>query len=156
MESWLWWLVEHKAGIAAVTILLFVLVVIQRVREFLRRRSPAGPLNPRLQRYAGKNPAETEADRLDAAKIIATSSTGSVAGYEIVRQIEAVFVEGYRSPDDAVLALKVAAGRLGASAIINLSQQRSTAGKCTCQGDAVVVRAIGAAGGAPSSAGGTP
>jgi len=133
-------MVEHRAWIAAFTILIFVLVVIQRIRDFLRRRSPAGPLNTRLQKYAGKSPAETEADRQAAAKIIATSSTGNVAGYEIVRQIEAVFVEGYRSPEDAVLALKVAAGRLGANAIINLSQQRTAAGKCTCQGDAVVVR----------------
>ena len=141
-SPWLWWIVEHRSWIAVGTSLLFVLVVMERVRGYLWRRSPAGPLNPRLQKYAGKSPAETEADRQAAAKIIATSSTGTVAGFDIVRQIEAVFVEGYRSPEDAVLGLKVAAGRLGANAIINLSQQRTTAGKCSCQGDAVIVRSM--------------
>jgi uncharacterized protein YbjQ (UPF0145 family) len=58
----------------------------------------------------------------------------------LVRQIEAVFVEGFKSPGEAVTALKAAAAKLGANAIVNLAQQRTAAGRCTAQGDAVCVR----------------
>jgi len=65
-----------------------------------------------------------------------------VAGFEVVRQIEATFVEGYRTPGEATLALKAAAARHGANAIIHLAQQRTAAGRCTAQGDAVLVRPV--------------
>ena len=68
--------------------------------------------------------------------IIATGSTGSLAGYEIVQQIEAVFVEGHRSPQEAMQALRVAAGRLGANAIINLTHERTAAGRLSSSGSA--------------------
>jgi hypothetical protein len=139
--DWSDWLVAYRLHIGIATLVLVALVVLQRSLQFLRRRRPAAPLNPRLQKYGERSAAELQADRQAAEKIIATSSTGRVAGYEVIRQIEAVFVEGYRTPDDAVTAIKVAAGKLGANAIINLSQQRSAAGRCACQGDAVLLRA---------------
>ena len=54
--------------------------------------------------------------------------------------LEAVFVEGHRSPQEAMQALRAAAGKLGANAIINLTHERTTAGRCTASGDAVLVR----------------
>jgi uncharacterized protein YbjQ (UPF0145 family) len=116
-----------------------VLVLLRGWRRWRRRRRPA-QLHPRLQKYAGLSAAELKAEREAAMKIIATSSTGELAGYELIQQIEAVFVEGHRSPQDALTALKAAAGRLSANAIVNLSHERTTAGRCTAQGDAVVVR----------------
>lgn len=119
---------------------LGVLVVIQRVRAAIRRRRPP-KLHPNLQKYGGRSDEEQNADLDASLKIVATSSTPTVAGYKIVRQIEAVFVDGCRAPAEAVTALKAAAARRGANAVINLSQQRTAAGKCSAQGDAVVVQA---------------
>ncbi len=73
-------------------------------------------------------------------KIETTSSTATIAGYEIVRQIEAVFTEGHPTPPAAVIALKAEAAIRGANAIVNLTTVRPPSGKCTAQGDAVVVR----------------
>jgi uncharacterized protein YbjQ (UPF0145 family) len=137
------WLVENRALIAGITGAIFVLFLLQRILLAIRRRRPAGPLHPKLAAYAGRSDAEIEKDREDAGKVIATSSTGRIAGYELVRQIEATFVEGYRTPEEAVSALKAQAGRKGANAIINLSQQRTAAGRCTAQGDAVCVQPRG-------------
>ena len=139
------WLENHRNLLIVITAVLLGLVVLQRiylmVRRVLRNRRPAAELNPKLQKYAGTTATDAQADRLAADKIIATSSTARIAGYEVLKQIEAVFVEGHRSPDEAARALKTAAGRLGANAIINLSQQRTAAGRCSAQGDAVLVRA---------------
>lgn len=128
--------------VQAVLGLLGVLVLGSIVRRFRRavrgRRAPV--LNPRLTRYAGYSEEQAAADRLAAAHIIATSSTGAAAGFEIVRQIEAVYIDGCRSPEEALLSLKAAAARLGANAVVNLAQHRTAAGRCTAQGDAVLVR----------------
>src|SRR5262249_6399323 len=97
-------------------------------------------LHPNLQKYAGRSEQEIEADRAAALKIISTSSTARITGFQLLQQIEAVFVEGYRTPEEAVSALKAAAGRKGANAIINLTQSRTAGGRCTAQGDAVLVR----------------
>lgn len=120
--------------------ILLGLLVIQRVLAGIRRRRPP-KLHPNLQKYGGRSDEEQNADLDASLKILATSSTPSVAGYKIVRQIEAVFVDGCRAPAEAVTALKAAAARRGANAVINLSQQRTAAGKCSAQGDAVVVQA---------------
>jgi uncharacterized protein YbjQ (UPF0145 family) len=148
------WLVDNRLLVAEITGAIFVLFLIQRLILAIRRRRPAGPLHPKLAAYAGKSAAQIEKDRDDAGKVIATSSTGRIAGYELVRQIEAAFVEGYRTPEEAVSALKATAGRKGANAIINLSQQRTAGGRCTAQGDAVVVQARGQPAG--SRTGGEP
>lgn len=131
------WLTPQRLAIAVGV--LFALVVVQRVRRALRRRR-APRVHPKLAKYGGRSEEQINADLEASRKIIATSSTGVVAGYKIVQQIEAVFVDGSRSPDDAILALKATAGRRGGNAIINLSQQRTAAGRCTAQGDAVVLR----------------
>ena len=75
-----------------------------------------------------------------AKHIIATSSTAAITGFEVVRQIEAVFTEGHMNPQDAVNALKAAAAEIGANALINLSGQRQGTGKCAAHGDAVMVK----------------
>ncbi len=147
------WLVENRLFLVVITAVLLLLIVVRRAYDRVRRRRPVN-LHPRLQAYAGRSEAEIEAERREAEKIIATSSTGAVAGYEIVQQIEAVFQDGHRTPQEAVWALKAAAGRMGANAVINLSQQRTAAGRCTAQGDAVRVRPRAAAGRHPEP--GTP
>lgn len=140
------WLQDNTFLLVIITAVLFVLVVLQRLMRVWRRLRPAGPLHPKLAAYAGRSPEDIDEERRMAERVIATSTTGAVAGYVIVQQIEAVFVEGYRSPQEASTALKAAAGRRGANALINLTQQRTAAGRCSAQGDAVKVRPIVASG----------
>ncbi len=134
------WLVDHRTYVGYAVGVLVALVLLRRAARGLRRRRKPAALHPRLQAYAGRTEADLQADQLEAAKIVATSSTAAVAGYQIVQQIEAVYVEGYRTPADAGMAIKAAAARKGANAIINLSQQRTAGGRCTAQGDAVVIK----------------
>ena len=82
---------------------------------------------------------QQEIERL-ASEIVATSSTGAIAGYTIIRQIEAVFTDGHPSPSKAVEVLKATAAEKGANAVINLQSARPPSGKCVAHGDAVVVR----------------
>ena len=133
------WLTQER--LIWIVVVLGGLLVVQRVLGAIRRRRPP-KLHPNLQKYGGGRSEEDQQADLDASlKILATSSSATVAGYRIVRQIEAVFVDGCRAPSEAVTALKAAAARRGANAVINLSQQRTAAGKCSAQGDAVVVQA---------------
>ncbi len=120
--------------------LLFVLWGWRRVRRWQRRRQPA-LLNPKLARY-GDSEDVARARREEAQKITATSSTSNIAGYDIVEQVEAVFVDGFRRPEEAVEGLKAAAAMKGANAVTNVQTTRTPAGKCSAQGDAVVVRRI--------------
>ena len=80
-----------------------------------------------------------------AAQIIATSSTERVAGYEIVRQIEAVFTDGHATPSEAVEALKALAAERGGNAVINLASERPPSGRCLARGDAVIARPLATA-----------
>jgi len=121
--------------------LVVVWWIVRRVDRFRRSRRPA-VIHPQLMKYAQHSPELVARRRELASQIIATSSTDRVAGYEIVRQIEAVFEDGHRSPGEAVEAVKAAAAERGANAVINLSQERTAAGRCTANGDAVVVRAV--------------
>ncbi len=146
MEAALDWLVQNRTLLVIIVAALVVLIILQRLlglagRMFrsIRRIGKPVTLHPKLQAYAGRSEDELNCERLLATRIIATSSTSTVAGYEIVRQIEAVFVEGHRTTQEAATALKACAADRGANAIINLSQQRTAAGKCSAQGDAVVV-----------------
>jgi len=134
------WLVDHRVYLGYAVGAGILLVLLQRAARRLRRRRPPAALHPKLQAYAGRTDADLQADRLEAVKIVATSSTATVAGYEIVRQIEAVYVEGYRTPAEAGQAIKAAAARKGANALINIAQQRSAGGRCTAQGDAIVIK----------------
>lgn len=159
------WIGEHKVPLllGLVAFLVFLWFA-RRVRRWWKRRG--GPkLHPKLQKYGADYdpPAEEllKKRRAEAARIVATSSTGSIAGYEIVEQVEAVFVEGFRRPEDALEGLKAVAGMKGANAVVNVRQEGSGMGKRGASGDAVVVRRVGGAtpaapgGGAPPTPGDT-
>ncbi|MBI4580679.1 MAG: hypothetical protein HY718_13305, partial [Planctomycetes bacterium] len=79
------------------------LVVLRRVWAVIRReirlRRPA-TIHPALQKYSVDRAEIQRQQRELAAGIVATSTSGRLAGYRLVRQVEAVFVEGYTSPED--------------------------------------------------------
>lgn len=143
------WIGENQKSLllGLVGFLVFVWFV-RRVRRWWRRRG--GPrLHPKLQKYGADYDPPEEAllkkRRAEAARIVATSSTGSIVGYEIVEQVEAVFVEGFRRPEDALEGLKAVAGMKGANAVVNVRQEGGGSGKRGASGDAVVVRRTGSA-----------
>lgn len=127
----------------AIGLILFLLVIhwIWRsfTRAFRRRRGPT--IHPRLQKY-NVDHAAVQAERRELARgIVATSTGNRLAGYRVVRQVEAVFVEGLQTPEDALVALKAQAVQCGANAVLNVQTQRTAAGKCSASGDAVEVTA---------------
>lgn len=126
--------------------LIVVLWFVRRVRRAVRRRRPP-TIHPLLQKYGESRTEPDEAflakRRGEAGRILATSSTAVVAGYEIVEQVEAVFVDGFQRPEDALEGLKAAAALKHATAIVNVCQKRDPSGRCRAQGDAVIVRKIG-------------
>lgn len=125
----------------ALAVLLLLRALWRGVGRALRRRRPP-TIHPKLQKY-NVDHAELDRERREQALLIAATSTGNrLAGYRIVRQVEAVFVEGYRTPEDAMIALKAAAAGYGANAILNVRTERTAAGRCTASGDAVVVAPI--------------
>ena len=85
---------------------------------------------------------QQEIERL-AGRIVATSSTASIAGFTIVRQIEAVFVDGLRWPEEAIAGLKAVAAMKGANGVINVRHAPSGTGRYSANGDAVVLEPIG-------------
>ncbi len=115
---------------------LAVLWIVLKIKW--RRRKPR--IHPRLQKYAGPDAEFAQKRRAEAAKIIATSSTQNIAGYDILQQVEAVFTDGFRRPEESIEGLKAVAAMKGANAIINLKHDRTAAGKCSASGDAVVVK----------------
>lgn len=123
-------------GVVVLGLLIIRNLALRLGRALRRRRPPT--IHPRLQKYNQDHAALDQQRREDAARIIATSTGPRLAGFRIVRQVEAVFVDGYRTPEDAIVALKAAAAAQGANAILNVSTQRSAAGKCSASGDAVV------------------
>lgn len=131
--------------IMAVVLAAGVVIVLSVVGRLWRRgREAAAEARQRAARreeqgYLQKQQAEVE--RL-AGKIIATSSTGSIAGFEIVRQVEAVFTDGHPTPTKAVEHLKAVAAEKGANAVVNLNSARPPSGKCVAHGDAVIVRPV--------------
>lgn len=104
-----------------------------------RGRRVARRTQRRTQRVLEAQAAER---KRHAAKIIATSSTANIVGYELVRQIEAVFVDGHKTPAQATESLKAIAGLKGGNAIVNLTGERVAGGGCAARGDAVIVRRI--------------
>ncbi len=141
-QSW-----EFKALIALATVLLLFWGY-RRIRRIVRKvRGPK--IHPLLQKYSGQPDAKDEklavARRQQAEKIIATSSSGAIVGYELVEQIEAVYVDGFKRPEEAIEGLKAAAAMKGANAVVSVHQERNSAGRCSAHGDAVVVRRPGAA-----------
>ncbi|MCO6436222.1 MAG: hypothetical protein J5J06_03950 [Phycisphaerae bacterium] len=126
--------------------LCLLLWLFRAVRKCIRGRRPPR-LHPNLQKYAGKSASDGSADpelaakrRSEAARIMATSSTPGIVGYEIVRQIEAVYVDGFRRPEEATEGLKAVAAMKGANALTNVRTSRDAAGKYAAAGDAVLVK----------------
>src|SRR5262245_19185098 len=122
----------------AVVLITILARVIRGRRDSLRARRRRDEAK-RQQGYVALQQQEIE--RL-ASRILATSSTASIAGFEMLRQIEAVFTDGHPSPNRAVEMLKAMAAERGANAVINLDSQRLASGKCIAHGDAVLVRPI--------------
>jgi hypothetical protein len=125
-------------------ILVIVLGVLWRYARHwrrLRRRSRPVRLHPNLQKYSGPQKLATERRR-EAQKVLTTSSTAQIAGYQIVEQVEAVFVDGFSRPEEALEGLKAAAALKGANALVNVRQERSSAGRYSASGDAVKVVSI--------------
>lgn len=124
--------------IGAAVILAALLGVLRGSRRAARQR--------RDRRERRRQRSFVEQQRIEQARlatqIIATSSTGAIAGFEIIRQIEAVFTDGHSTPNHAVEALKAEAARRGANALINLTGQRPPGGRCIARGDAVIVRPL--------------
>ncbi len=127
--------------IIGATCFLAVVWIISRIRRILRHRQPP-VIHPKLQKY--QPTAESiMAMKVEAGKIVATSSGPDIAGFRIIRQIEAVFVDGFRKPGEAVEGLKATAGMKGANGIINVKHIQSESNKYSACGDAVVVEEIG-------------
>lgn len=118
---------------------LIVLLTLLGLLGRLRRASRESRMRAELRRHYRFADEQRLGQARLAARITATSSTGVIAGFEVVRQIEAVFTDGHPTPSQAVEALKAIAAAQGANAIINLSTERPPSGKCLARGDAVVV-----------------
>lgn len=136
------WRLQLLLVLVALALLVWMM---RKVRRFLRRRREP-TIHPKLQKYERRStepdPALKAKRREEAAKIIATSSTSTITGFEIVEQLEAVIVDGFKGPEDALEGLKAAAAMKGANAVINVHRDRVDAGACSAAGDAVVVRKL--------------
>ncbi len=139
--------------IIAGTALLAIVWIARRVRRFIRRRR-APVIHPKLQKYQQGEEFAAQRRR-EAAKIIATSSAHEVTGYRVVRQIEAVFVDGFRRPEEAVEGLKAVAAMKGANGITNVRHAPAGMGKYSASGDAVVLETPPTSGGAAAHAEGS-
>ncbi len=126
------------AAALAVTLLTFLANWFQKRRESARNRRE----HEELRRQRGFVALHQQEVERMAGRILATSSTASIAGFDVIRQIEAVFTDGHPSPARAVEMLKAMAAERGANAVINLATERLGSGKCVARGDAVLVRAI--------------
>lgn len=133
-------LIALAAGVAVVIIAAVVKYAWRRYAERRQFAWRARELRVRQQ----SREAQLREMRTLAAEIVATSSTGTIVGFELVRQIEAIFSEGHKSPAEAVEGIKALARLKGANAIIHLHSERLASGTCQARGDAVVVRASGA------------
>ena len=119
------------------------MVIVRKIRRALRRRRPVR-LHPKLQKY-GEGYSEPDPElvakrRMEAGRIVATSSTSAIAGYEIIEQVEAIHVDGFRRTEDAREGLKAMAAMKGANAVTNVRQALGASGKCAASGDAVIIR----------------
>ncbi len=133
-------------GFAFAAVVVTVALWSRRRRRRRRHRRSAAHQHWSVQRAA----AEAER-RAAAGRIIATSSTDAITGFEVVRQIEAVFVDSAKSADEALEMLKATAAQHGANAVINVRGERMPQGGRTAQGDAVIVRPIDGADAPPGA-----
>jgi hypothetical protein len=129
------WAVYAAIGVIGLVILR---TVWRRFTTILRRRRPP-TIHPSLQKY---NVDHVELDRKRremAVGVVATSTGNRLAGFRIVRQVEAVFVDGLRTPEEALIALKAMAVERGANALLNVHTERTAGNRCSASADAVVV-----------------
>jgi uncharacterized protein YbjQ (UPF0145 family) len=135
--------------VVALLLAALAVTVLSVLARFFQSRKESARLRKRrdeLRRQQGHLVMQQqELERL-AGRILATSSTSLVAGFQIMRQIEAVVTDGHPSPNRAVETLKAMAAERGANAVINLGSERLASGKCVARGDAVIVRPIDAVG----------
>ncbi len=128
----------------AVGIVLGLLIlrgIWRRIWRAIRRSRPA-TIHPSLQKY-NIDHAELDRQRREmAVGVVATSTGNRLAGFRIVRQVEAVFVEGFRTPEEALTALKAMAVERGANALLNVRTERTTAGRCSASADAIVAAPV--------------
>jgi len=148
-KAWQWFDVLRDL-VTRVPTQVWVLIVVAGVSWIVLRkiwsavwrqiRLARGPrIHPSLQKYNVDRAEIHRRQRELAASVVATSTSNRLAGYRLVRQVEAVFVEGFSSPEDALVALKASAVERGANAILNVHTEHTAAGRCTASGDAVVV-----------------
>lgn len=129
-------------GIVGGAALVIVAAVVIRLVSRRMEQAAAARRRRELQATRGELARKQEEIERLASRIIATSSTRTIAGFAVERQIEAVFTEGHPSPARAVDVLKALAAEKGANAIVNLDSQRLPSGRCAASGDAVIVRPI--------------
>lgn len=132
-----------KVGIGIAVLVGFVVLrkISRAVWRQIRLRRPA-VIHPSLAKYNVDRVEIQKRQRELSVGIVATSTSNRLAGYRLVRQVEAVFVEGFSSPEDALIALKATAVERGANAILNVKTEHTAAGRCTASGDAVLVAAL--------------
>lgn len=124
----------------AASILIIVGSIVARLLHNRRLARQSSQRRAELRRQYGFAFAQQQEIERLAERILATSTTGSIPGFIIVRQIDAIFTDGHATPSKAVELLKAHAGEKGANAIINLTSERLGSGKCVARGDAVLVR----------------
>ncbi len=143
VPEWLYWLIPQDAlarTVVAVALAVIVVALLGRAWQRRREQRLAARRSAELRRTYGVLQMQQQEIAKLATRILATSSTGTIAGFEVVRQIEAVFADGQRSPAAAVELLKALAAQRGANALIHLKGQRLPDGKCVASGDAVIVQ----------------
>lgn len=148
-QAWAW--LDYIGGLVKLvptTVWLWIigggiaLIVLRKIwsavwRQIRLSRPPR--IHPSLARYNVDRVEVQRRQRELAAGVVATSTSNRLVGYRLVRQVEAVFVEGFSTPEDAVIALKATAVERGANAILNVTTEHTAAGRCVASGDAVVV-----------------
>ncbi len=122
------------------TIVLIALTIAQRWWRSRKRRRAS--LHPSLARYGGPDSELAQQRRQAATQILTTSSSDHLSGYEINEQIEAVYVDGFRAPAEALEGLKATAALKGANALTNVRHERTASGRCSASGDAVIAQRL--------------
>ncbi len=128
---------QWKIVVAAAVVLAAIWTVL-RIRRWLRRKQPP-KIHPKLQKYQPSHDDFAAQRHEESQKIIATSSGESLVGYRVIRQVEAVFVDGFRRPEEAVEGLKAVAAMKGANAVLRVRHEPIGSGRYSASGDAVIV-----------------
>lgn len=126
------WLVAGAVG-------AIVLIVLGAAWGAMRRGGVARRQRAELRRARARTEAQQQELMRLANQIVATSSTDTIVGYRVVRQIEAVFADGQPTAARAVEQVKAQAALRGGNALVNLASERAPGGGCGARGDAVVV-----------------